>query len=193
MVTAIILAAGLSSRMGKSKMALPWGSSTVLGTVIRVVKEGGVDDVLVVTGAAREVVAEICRQAGVRTVHNRNYRSGEMLSSLQMGLHAVQSAVHAALVVLGDQPGIQETIVRDVLRCHRESGASLVVPSYQHRRGHPWLVGREWWDELLELRSPETPREFLDRHSKTIRYIVALSPSVLQDVDTPDEYREFKP
>jgi molybdenum cofactor cytidylyltransferase len=193
MITVIVLAAGLSRRMGKPKMPLPWGSTTVLGIVLRVIGAAGAEDTVVVTGAARDAVKAICHEAGVRTVENPDYESGEMLSSLKAGLQGVHPAAQAALVVLGDQPGIQEPVVRAVLRCHRESGASLVVPSYQRRRGHPWLIGQEWWPEILGMQWPETPRDFLNRHSGAIHYVEADTPSILQDIDTPEEYLKSRP
>ncbi|MFH1186137.1 MAG: nucleotidyltransferase family protein [Chloroflexota bacterium] len=193
MITATILAAGLSHRMGKPKMALPWAGTTVLGRVLLVVRAAGVEDLLVVTGAAREAVEAICLGAGVRTVPNPDYESGEMLSSLQIALRNLPPASRAALVVLGDQPSIQESVVDAVIRSHTESGASLVVPSYQRRRGHPWLVGREWWAEILEMQPTETPRDFLNRHSSAIHYVQTGSASILQDIDTPEEYLKSRP
>jgi molybdenum cofactor cytidylyltransferase len=179
--------------MGKAKMALPWGSTTVLGQVLQVVRSAGVEDLLVVTGAAREAVEAICLAAGVRTVPNPEYESGEMLSSLQIGLRTMPPNSQAALVVLGDQPGIQESVVEAVVRAHIESGASLAVPSYEHRRGHPWLVGRDWWAELLEMQPTQTPRDFLNRHGDGIHYVQVESASILQDIDTPEDYLKTRP
>ena len=193
MITATILAAGLSRRMGKPKMALPWGETTVLGRVLQVLRAAGVDDLLVVTGAECEEVEDIYLGAGARSVHNPDYTSGEMLSSMKIGLRAMLPETQAALVVLGDQPGIQRSVVEAVIRSSNESGDSLVVPSYRHRRGHPWLVGRAWWSELLEMPSTETPRDFLKRHASAIRYVDAGSASILEDIDTTEEYLKSRP
>src|SRR6185295_2409316 len=90
MITAIILAAGQSTRMGSPKMLLPWGKTTVIEHVISVFENAGIDDILVVTGAAQaqveDILAECRKRHPVRSVYNKNYASGEMLSSIQCGL-----------------------------------------------------------------------------------------------------------
>src|SRR3990172_1977212 len=95
MISAIILAAGHSRRMGQPKMLLPWGKVSVLERVISVFSVAGIEDTLVVTGAVHEhierSVAKYGEQYPVRIVHNQNYLDGEMLSSLQCGLRILLS------------------------------------------------------------------------------------------------------
>ena len=193
MITAIVLAAGLSRRMGKPKMLLPWGSTTVLGQVLHTLQATPVDEVLVIAGAGREAVEPICRELGARAVFNPDYEAGEMLSSLQTGLGAARPTADAALVVLGDQPGMEARVVQAVLFAYDEARAPLVIPSFQRRRGHPWLVDRGLWSELLGMRAPETPRDFLARHGAAIHYVEADSPLILEDIDTPEEYLNSRP
>ena len=131
--------------MGQPKMILPWASTTVLGRVLEVLAAAGVGRTLVVTGAARAQVEQVCLSAGVANVYNPDYEAGEMLSSLQAGLRGCGPEWRAALVVLGDQPGIQEVVVRAVMERYRETSGLVVIPSYSRRRGHPWLVSRELW------------------------------------------------
>ncbi len=188
MISALILAAGQSKRMGRPKMPLPWGANTVLGQVIEVFRVSLVDDILVVTGADRGPVEEIAEAWRARTVFNPDYASEEMLSSLQIGLQAMPARTEAVLVALGDQPQIQHATVLAILHAYAETGAALIVPSYEMHRGHPWLVTRELWGDILSLRSPETPRDFLNQHTSAIAYISVDTPTILQDIDTPDDY-----
>jgi molybdenum cofactor cytidylyltransferase len=192
MITALILAAGQSKRMGQPKMLLPWGKSTVLQTVISTFQSAGVDDVLVVTGAAREQIESLIGRS-VQTVYNPDYALGEMLSSIQVGLAEKQREARAVLVGLGDQPQIQDRLVQRILQTYQRTGAPLIVPSFEKHRGHPWLVGREYWDEILRMTAPETMRDFLNHHASKIKYIEADTPSVLADLDTPDDYSKSKP
>ena len=101
--------------------------------------------------------------------------------------------MEAALICLGDQPQVEERSVRSVCEAFQISGSKLVVPSYQMRRGHPWLLARELWDEVLRMREPETLREFLNRHASEIEYVDVNTPTILQDLDTPDDYLKYKP
>ena len=192
MITALILAAGQSKRMGQPKMLLPWGETTVLGQVISTFKAAGVEDILVVTGGAREEV-EALVNSSARTVYNPMYAEGEMLSSVQAGLADLKPEVEAALIGLGDQPQVRERSVWLVREEYHKSGASIVVPSYKMRRGHPWLVARPFWDEILKMRSPASLRDFLNSHQNEIRYVNVESGSILQDMDTPEDYLKSKP
>ncbi|MEW6241034.1 MAG: nucleotidyltransferase family protein [Chloroflexota bacterium] len=225
MITAILLAAGESKRMGQPKMLLPWGDSTVLGHILAVLKAAEVEDILVVTGGAREQVEAICKQASVRAVFNADYASGEMLSSIQAGVRDLtlpppplrgtspkseigipvrkpnktigfgggREGVDAALLVLGDQPQVEKSSVRAVLAAYRKSGSNLVVPSYHMRRGHPWLVAHPLWDEILRMKSPHTPRDFLTARAAGIEYVNLDTPTILADLDTPEDYLNSRP
>lgn len=192
MISAIILAAGQSKRMGQPKMLLPWGNTTVLEKVIATFKAADVEDILVVTGGDRDAVESLVG-GSAQIIFNPNYAKGEMLSSVQVGLAKSKPGVEAALIGLGDQPQVRERSVRSVLKAYRNSGASLVVPSFQMRRGHPWLVARVHWDEILEMRSPASLRDFLNRHADEIHYVELHHESVLQDLDTPGDYLKSKP
>lgn len=193
MISAIILAAGQSKRMGKPKMLMPWGKLTVIEQVVATFIGAGTGDILVVTGGAREQVEKITEKYPVRRFHNHAYDQGEMLSSLQCGLSAMKKEVEAVVVGLGDQPQIQEESVRAISAAYRRTGATLVVPSYENRRGHPWLVARPLWHEILAMSSPQTPRDFLRRHAAEIHYVNLETPSILADLDTPEDYEKFRP
>ena len=195
MITALILAAGQSKRMGQPKMLLPWGKTTVLGQVLQTLKRANIPDILVVTGAARINIEKICAAFETRVAHNSDYASEEMLSSLQTGLRALRekTSATAALIVLGDQPQVQEGSVRAVVSRFIETGASLVVPSYQMRRGHPWLVARPLWHEILQMESPQSPRDFLNRHASEIEYVNVDNASILSDLDTFEDYLKSRP
>jgi molybdenum cofactor cytidylyltransferase len=192
MITAVILAAGQSKRMGQPKMLLPWGQTTVLETVIATYKAAGIDNVLIVTGGVRDQVEALVGKTA-QTVFNPDYAKGEMLSSVQVGLAELKSGVEAALIGLGDQPQVQERSVRLVIDEYRSSKAPIIVPSFQMRRGHPWLVTRVLWNEILGLSSPESLRDFLNRHADEIRYVTVDNASILQDLDTPEDYLKSKP
>ena len=201
-ITAIILAAGKSTRMGSPKMLLPWGDKTILEHVIAVFAKAGVADILVVTGGARESVEAIIRECQknypVQSVYNEDYMAGDMLSSIQCGLQYLTLTPPprshgemgtAAMIGLGDQPQIQERSVRLLYDAFLQTKSPLVVPSFQKRRGHPWLVGRTLWNELIKMDSTQTPRDFLNAHAENIYYVGMDTPTILSDLDTPDDYQ----
>ena len=188
MIAALILAAGESKRMGQPKMLLPWRETTVLGQVIHIFKAAAIEHVVVVTGSAKDAVEHIAHASGASTVFNPDYARQEMLNSLQVGLQAMDSGIEAVLIALGDQPQIEKSTVELIVEKHAQTRAPLVVPSYKMHRGHPWLVARTLWAAILAMRSPETPRNFLHQHAQDILYVELDTPTVLQDLDTPEDY-----
>jgi molybdenum cofactor cytidylyltransferase len=116
-----------------------------------------------------------------------------MLESVQIGLQAQQPSAEATLICLGDHPQVGERDIRRVCEGFRQSQARVVVPSYQMRRGHPWLITKELWGEILSLRAPQSMRDFLNAHKEEIFYVDCDSPSTLQDLDTPADYLKYKP
>lgn len=191
MITAIILAAGQSKRMGQPKMLLPWGNETVLTHIVSVFQKAGLEDIFVVTGGAREQVESLVSNLGVKIIYNKDYSNGEMLSSIQCGIRALTRQTQGMLIGLGDQPQVQERSVQMVCDAFRESKSNLIVPSYQMRRGHPWLVARPLWGELLNLNPPQSSRDFLNQYADQIEYVKSDDPSILADLDTPDDYRAW--
>ena len=195
-ISGLLLAAGESRRMGQPKLVLPWGTTTVLGQAVRTFAAAGLPEILVVTGGARaEVEAKIAELAGgspVRAVFNRDHASGGMLSSIQCGLRALGSQCHAALIGLGDQPQVRVETVRSICEAFLQGSQLLVVPSCDGRRGHPWLVARPLWNEILALPAAATARQFIAAHTGEVEYVPADA-SILQDLDTPEDYAARRP
>jgi molybdenum cofactor cytidylyltransferase len=176
--------------MGQPKVLLPWvEDKTIIEHIVQQLILAKVDEIVVVTGFYAEAVRAVVKPLGVRVVHNRAHKTGEMLSSLQTGLKALSENIAATLVVLGDQPRIQPKTVYRVLKAYAEGAGNLIIPSYQMQRGHPLLIGRRYWQEFLALAKDATPRMVINAHQAEITYITVDNDSILQDVDTPQEYR----
>ncbi len=193
MLAAIVLAAGLSQRMGQPKMVLSWGKKTVIGQVVDTLGEGGIEKIAVVTGGTQHEVQQALKDRDVSFVYNPDYGNGEMLKSLPVGIQSLEISVDAVLMVLGDQPQREPGTVRLICDHYLQKKGELIIPSYQMRRGHPWLIGRPFWEELLALHSPATLRDFLDRFEKEISYLVVDTPTILKDLDTPGDYQRDRP
>ncbi len=191
MISALVPAAGLSTRMGGElpKPLLPWGASTVIRTVVSTLHAAGVADVVVITGHRREAIEAALAGHAVRCVHNPAYGSGEMLASIQAGLAAADPNSTAALLALADQPQMQVSVVQRVLSAFQASdGQALVIPSHNLRRGHPIVLPRSLWAEVLALPAGDTLRSVIQRHAAAIRYVEGDTPTVLADLDTPEQY-----
>jgi len=195
-INAILLAAGESRRMGQPKLLLPWGKTTVLGQVVAMFAAADIEDILVVTGGAREnveeLVADLAKDYPVRAVYNPEYARGEMLSSIQAGFSKLGPEPRAALIGLGDQPQVLETTIRAICSAYLRTEAPLVFPSFKNRRGHPWLASRSFWADILALPQSTNPRHFINNYRGRIEYVDA-DESILQDLDTPEDYQRQRP
>jgi len=182
--------------MGQPKLSLPWGHTTVLGQVVATCASAGLEDILVVTGGARKQVEELItllsKSYPVRAIHNPGYAEAGMTSSIQAGLAALGTKFQAALIGLGDQPQVREETIRRIVTAFIQTGSPLIFPSFQDRRGHPWLVARRLWSDIQAIPITSTPRQFFKTYAGQIAYVTA-DESILQDLDTPGEYYRQRP
>jgi molybdenum cofactor cytidylyltransferase len=192
-IAAIVLAAGLSQRMGKPKMTLPWGDTTVIRQVVSTLIAAGIKDIYIVTGANRSQIESELHDLPVNIVYNPQYQDGEMLRSLQVGITSIKEAIKATLIVLGDQPQIQIKTIEAVVVEFIQTKSKIVVPSYRMRRGHPWLIEKSLWLEIIALKPDKTLRDFLQENRDLIHYFFVDTPTILEDLDTPEDYLKYKP
>jgi molybdenum cofactor cytidylyltransferase len=192
-ISALVLAAGMSTRMGRCKLDLPWNDSTILGSVLTALDNECIERIVVVSGAYPAEVETIVRsfththsEAQVETVQNPKFNNGEMTDSIRVGLERLQDS-DGVLITLGDQPNVEPDIVRKIIKTFI-SGNDLVVPSYSLRRGHPWLVSNRYFQDLEHLSARFTMRDFLNSHSQEIAYIEADRQSTFLDIDSWDDY-----
>ena len=128
-VGAVVLAAGLSSRMGQPKVLLPWERGTILEHILQQLALARVREMVVVTGHRADDVARAAAAWEPTIAFNPAYAQGEMLSSLQTGLRALPDTVSAALIVLGDQPRLQPAVVHALLAAYAEGKGDIIAPA----------------------------------------------------------------
>ena len=198
MIPAVVLAAGKSSRMGRTKALLPLGSSgeTFLHRIIRVLREGGADAVVVVIGGdAAAVRASLPRDdVQITAVENPRYEEGQ-LSSLLVGLAAVEQRydnVEAAMMTLVDLPLISEATVRAVREAFLANpGAPLVRPRRGGRYGHPVIFNRSIFGELRRADPSKGAKPVVHAHAAEEVNVDVDDEGAFIDIDTPEDYERF--
>jgi molybdenum cofactor cytidylyltransferase len=190
-VTAVILAAGEAKRMGQMKQLLPWGDTTVLGQTIRQTKQSLVHEVWTVSGHRAEEVEDIAIQENIYVLRNRQYASGEMLSSLQMAVAQFPPHTAAVLVMLADQPMVEPETINQLLIAFWQGKGQLIAPAYKDKRGNPVLIGRSHFPQLLALPVGDAPRTLLQKHP--VHLVPVTSDSILRDLDRPEDYERERP
>ena len=192
-IAAVVLAAGLSKRMGAFKPLLPLGGKALVVHVIETLKAvDEIQTIVVVTGHEERRLRAALQAAAVSCVHNAGYAAGEMLSSVQTGLRALPSDVEAVVLALGDQPAVQPETVRRLVRIWLEQRPPLALPVFHGRRGHPVLLCMSLRPEILALPENATLRTVVHRHLGEAVQIAVDDSAVIADVDTPEDYQRAR-
>jgi CTP:molybdopterin cytidylyltransferase MocA len=178
--------------MGRSKALLDAGGLTFLARVLDCFGKGGAAPTLVVVGDALGPEAEEASRRGGIVVRNPDPTPGP-ISSLQAGIRALPGDVHGVFYCPVDHPLFLPSTVRTMARVFRETGAPVVSPVYQGRRGHPVLFHRTLFPELLEEDLPQGARTVLGRYLRDRRDVPVEDAGVLIDIDTPEEYLRHFP
>ncbi len=173
--------------MGAFKLTLPWRGSTVIEQVIVTLSAAELREIVAVTGHRHREIEAALAGRNVRCVFNSNYATGDMLSSIKTGIAALDAGAQAVLVCLGDQPPMEPATLRLILEEGERSGwQRAIIPSYRMRAGHPILIPRSLWLQIMN--TTESLREVLRNEANRVLYLNVDTPTVLADLDTPDDY-----
>lgn len=195
-IFAIVLAAGASSRMERSKMALEWGDSTVLETTLKHVEDAQTCGTLLVTGGYRNKVEALPRVQATRKVHNADFAAGEMISSVKLALswlHQNNIRPDGVLVLPGDMPMVTSALIDQVISQWQHASDKILAPKYQKQRGHPVIFPFEIFSKFDTLPADASPRDLIKAHTNQLHLIPIDDPAVIIDVDTPAEYEKYRP
>ena len=185
-VAAILLAAGRSRRMGAFKPLLPFGPQTVIESSVNSLRAGGVTDIIVVVGHCGDEIRDKLQGAGVAFVTNQDADT-PMGVSIALGMGQVDEQCSAVLISPADHPAIPGATIKLIVG-EWERGAALVQPECEGRGGHPVLVDRKYFDELLHLDPQRGLRGFFERHRLETRRLPVDSPFIARDMDTWEDY-----
>ncbi|MGZ4877561.1 MAG: NTP transferase domain-containing protein [Candidatus Angelobacter sp.] len=186
-VSAVVLAAGISRRMGTPKQLLRIDGETMLERTLKNVRASNVSEIVLVLGYAAESVKKEISTEGVKIVHNPNYEQG-MGTSLRTGLAAVDANATAALIVLADQPWVGSDTLNSLIACHGESTPQIIIPTYKGFRGNPVLLDRSVFPELQGLTGDVGCRAIFGEHTENILKLPVDDPGILLDVDSRDDF-----
>ena len=191
MIAGLILAAGESSRMGTPKATLAYRGRTFLERIVQALREGGLERLVVVLGHQAEDIQRQIKIETAQVVINPDYRSGQT-SSLQAGLRAlIADDLEAVLLCLVDHPAVSAETVRRIVAAFRQSGAPVVIPTYHGRRGHPALIGRQVFEELLALAGDAGADSVVRKYRPATQFVEVEDEGIIMDVDDPEAYQRL--
>jgi CTP:molybdopterin cytidylyltransferase MocA len=182
-LAAILLAAGQSRRMGAFKPLLPFGDKTVIECCIDYLREAGIENIVAVLGHRADEIRDVIKNVTIAINPDPN---SEMGASIAAGVQALPKTTKAVIIALVDHPAVPARVVSTLID-EWQNGASIVVPTWQNRGGHPVLVDLTLKNELLNLDRTGGLRALFQKHGA--KRIPADSPFVARDMDTWDDYR----
>lgn len=188
MISAMVLAAGRSRRMGTQKLLLPFRGKPMVACAVDALLQSPVDQVFVVVGEEGQLIAQAIAGRSVQIVTN-THAQDEMLYSVRCGLLAMSDETDAVVVALGDQPSISADIVTGLVRSFRHLDCDIVVPTQQGKRGHPMLFSTRYREEILTRHEGRGLRGLLDAHPQDVFELEFAGSGVLEDIDLPEDYQ----
>lgn len=194
-MAAVVLAAGRSTRMGgPNKLLEPILGKPLVRHAVEAALGAGLGHVVVVTGHQGPAVEAALDGLGVRFARNRDYAGG-LSTSLKVGLGALPADVDAALVMLGDMPGVSPALLGKLAAAFDpdpDAGAGIVAPTRAGRRGNPVLWGRRFFPELMSVEGDVGGRHLLGVYADAVREVEAEDDGPMIDVDTPETLKALQ-
>jgi molybdenum cofactor cytidylyltransferase len=187
-ISAVLLGAGESRRMGFDKLSLPWGRRTLLEHCFETLLRSEVHELVVVLGTRNKGIRNLFQGRKVRIVINPFSKLG-MGSSIRRGLREIRPDCHGILIALGDQPLLKTRTINALIRTFNQAKGGIIIPSFRGTRGHPVIFHRRFKRELLNLKGDVGGRSIIEGHPGDVRVVPVKSIGVIKDVDTWSAYK----
>jgi molybdenum cofactor cytidylyltransferase len=190
----IILAAGASTRMGRPKLLLPYGSRTFVRHAAEIAAASVCRPILIVLGAYVSQLQSEINNLPVRSVINERWADG-MGSSIQAGVGILQTcdraeSIEALVLMLCDQPYVTAAVINDLVMAYHLNGKGIIASEYDGTLGVPALFGREYFAELATLRGAVGAKHIIAAHASDV--VPVPFPREMIDIDTPEDYRKLQ-
>lgn len=189
-ISAIILAAGFSSRMGRLKPLLPAENKTVLELAARPFMRSGIKDVRVVTGYRAQALSTVIRRMGAVEVFNPDFKQG-MFSSVAAGVTSLAPACRAFFILPADIPLVRPQTVQALIASFQQQRGKIVYPRFETKRGHPPLISREYARAIRHWQGEGGLAGFLQTRSEMAAEVPVADEFILCDIDSRKDYENL--
>lgn len=189
MISAILLGAGESKRMGVDKLTLSWGRETILEHCFKTLLRSEVQELVVVLSGRNKAAKHLIQGKKAKILTNPCSRKG-MSSSIRKGLLATSPRSHGILIALGDQPFLKTRTINALIRVFDRQKESIIVPAFQGKAGHPVIFHKAYKKELMNLRGDVGGRSIIEKHPEAVQVVRVRSNGVVRDVDIWEDYEK---
>ena len=193
-VGAVILAAGMSKRMGEPKIFVDFHGKPLFLHSVECALHSDLSPILIVGGEHTVAIREHTKELPIKIIDNPNYQDG-IATSLKLGIEAMKHQVDAVMVFLADQPFLPPMLIERLLQYYQmnqEKGIRIVRPRYSGVPGHPVLIDAEIFSEFFHLMGDEGGRSIIKKHQQELMVVDVENPIWGVDLDTPDDVKKYK-
>jgi len=191
MIAAIVPAAGMSTRMGRNKLLLPFKGKPLIVHAVETLLASKIEEVIVVLGHEAERVRDELEGMPVKLIENPGYREG-MSTSIRAGLSVVSRRAVAIMIYLADQPLLEPAEVNRLVEAFAEGknrGKSVVVPFFRGQRGNPVILDSQYKDAMLEVVGEVGCKRVIKRNPDKVFVVEMETDHVVRDIDRLEDYR----
>lgn len=189
-VSAIVLCAGLSTRMEKFKPLLLYKGTIIINHIVETLLSSIVYKITLVTGHNADMISREIKQPGVNVVYNDKYYDG-MHTSVMCGVNNIPEDADAFLLMLVDQPHITVSLINDLINYYQKSDKGIIIPAYSNRGGHPIIIDKRYFNEARNLNPNTGLKQLMINHTEDIAYMTVNNDNILFDIDTPEDYKKL--
>jgi molybdenum cofactor cytidylyltransferase len=190
-IAAIILAGGLSSRMGRNKLLIELDGEPLIRRAARMAQASRASPLIVVTGHDRDNIVRALSGVAASLVHNPDFGGG-LSTSLRAGIDAVPASCTGALIILGDMPGISARLIDTMIAAFApDEGRAICVAVHDRKRGNPVLWARRFFPYLRAITGDIGARHVIVDNDAAVCEVDAHDDGPLTDIDTPEALASF--
>jgi len=188
-ISAILLGAGESKRMGVNKLSLPWGKRTLFEHCLNILLRSKAGEVIIVLNPRMKRAVKPIKNQKIKIVTNPYYKNG-MSASIRKGLRVIDARSHGILIALGDQPFLKTKTINALIHAFAQKKGAIIVPDYKGTQGHPVLFDRRFEKEIFGLRGDVGAQSIIKRYPEEVWRVRVRSEGVVKDIDIWKDYEE---
>ena len=189
----IVLAAGMSSRFGRSKQLLELGGKTVIEWTLKACLDSQLERIYLILGYKYqdiiETISEKINHPRLYIKVNQNYTKGQS-TSLQAGILEIRDTHPSAMFILGDQPFIDSKTINHLLECFWTSEKNICVPFLQKERGNPVIFSALFYDKINSIKGDIGARGIIEDYPNQILSVPVARPTFFHDIDTKKDFEK---
>ncbi len=187
-ISAVILAAGQSARLGEPKQLVPWQGTTLLDFTISAIQQSGIEDIVLVLGASASEIRKTINNPRLRIVYNASWVTGKA-SSIRAGVNAISSTSTGALIFLCDQPYLSSDLICSIVQAGDSSNADIIAPTVGEQLSNPVLFKKRIFPAFYTLQGEEGGKNLFSKHE--VQRVPWKDERILLDIDTQEDLKKL--